>query len=248
MIYKKIVKSCSLAVFILGCGISNVSAEWSDLLDYFTKNPEITQSVTSVLTDTEIVGGLKEALNKGTTSAIASLAKKDGFFANNNVKIPLPDSLQTVEDGLRKIGQEKYADEFVLTMNRAAEQAVPKAAELFGSAIRDMSIEDAKKILNGSDDAATKYFRDISGEQLVNRFLPIVEESTDRVGVTSNYKQMIDKLGFMSKFIDTESLDVDRYITNKAVDGLFLMLAKEEKLIRKNPAARTTELLKKVFQ
>jgi len=110
-----------------------------------------------------------------------------------------------------------------------------------------MSIEDAKGILNGPDDAATKYFRRTSGEKLVNRFLPIVEKSTEKVGVTSNYKQMVDKLGFMSKFIDTDSLDVDRYITNKAIDGLFLMVAKEEKLIRENPAARTTELLKKVF-
>jgi len=152
-----------------------------------------------------------------------------------------------VEDGLRKIGQDKYADEFVLTMNRAAEQAVPEAAEIFGSAIRNMSIEDARGILNGQDDAATKYFRRTSGEKLVNRFLPIVKKSTEQIGVTSNYKQMVDKLGFMSRFIDTESLDVDRYITNKAIDGLFLMVAREEKLIRENPAARTTDLLKKVF-
>ena len=162
-------------------------------------------------------------------------------------RIPMPDSLKTIEDGLRKVGQDKYADEFVLTMNRAAEQAVPEGAEIFGSAIRSMSIEDAKGILNGPDDAATKYFRRTSGDKLVNRFLPIVERSTDRVGVTSNYKEMVGKLGFASRFVDTESLDVDHYVTNKAVDGLFLMVAREEKLIRENPAARTTELLKKVF-
>jgi uncharacterized protein DUF4197 len=247
MIYKNVTKYCCFSVLILGLGISNVYAGWSDLLDYFSDDSEISKSTVSVLTNSEVVDGLKEALSKGTTSAIASLGKPDGFFANEKVKIPMPDSLQTVEDGLRKLGQDKYADEFVLTMNRAAEQAVPEAAEIFGNAIRSMSIEDAKGILNGPDDAATKYFRRTSGEKLVNRFLPIVEKSTDRVGVTSNYKEMVGKLGFASKFIDTESLDVDHYITNKAVDGLFLMVAREEKLIRENPAARTTELLKKVF-
>ena len=247
MAYKEIIRCCSVLVLIFGLGISNANAGWGDLLDYFSDNPEITKSATSALTNTEVIDGLKEALSKGTTSAIANLGKKDGYFANNKVKIPMPDSLKTVESGLRKIGQDKYADEFVLTMNRAAEQAVPEAAELFGTAIRSMSIEDAKGILNGPDDAATQYFRRTSGENLVNRFLPIVEKSTDQVGVTSNYKEMVGKLGFASKFVDTESLDVDRYITNKAVDGLFLMVANEEKLIRENPAARTTELLKKVF-
>ncbi|MCH8163829.1 MAG: DUF4197 domain-containing protein [Proteobacteria bacterium] len=236
-----------MSVLILAFGMSNVDAGWGDLLDYFSDDPEIIHGVSSVLTDSEIIDGLKEALSRGTTSAIARLGKEDGFFANRKVKILMPDSLKTVEDGLRKIGQDRYADEFVLTMNRAAEQAVPEAAEIFGSAIRNMSIQNARGILNGPDDAATKYFRRTSGEKLVNRFLPIVGRATDRVGVTSNYKEMVDKLGFMSRFFDTESLDVDRYVTNRAIDGLFLMLAREEKLIRENPASRTTELLKKVF-
>ena len=247
MIVKNIMKCCGLSVLILAFGMSNVDAGWGDLLDYFSDDPEIIHGVSSMLTDSEIIDGLKEALSRGTTSAIARLGKEDGFFANRKVKILMPDSLKTVEDGLRKIGQDRYADEFVLTMNRAAEQAVPEAAEIFGSAIRNMSIQDARGILNGPDDAATKYFRRTSGEKLVNRFLPIVGRATDRVGVTSNYKEMVDKLGFMSRFFDTESLDVDRYVTNRAIDGLFLMLAREEKLIRENPASRTTELLKKVF-
>jgi len=247
MIVKNIMKCCGLSVLILAFGMSNVDAGWGDLLDYFSDDPEIIHGVSSVLTDSEIIDGLKEALSRGTTSAIARLGKEDGFFANRKVKILMPDSLKTVEDGLRKIGQNRYADEFVLTMNRAAEQAVPEAAEIFGSAIRNMSIQNARGILNGPDDAATKYFRRTSGEKLVNRFLPIVGRATDRVGVTSNYKEMVDKLGFMSRFFDTESLDVDRYVTNRAIDGLFLMLAREEKLIRENPASRTTELLKKVF-
>lgn len=247
MIVKNIMKCCGLSVLILAFGMSNVDAGWGNLLDYFSDDPEIIHGVSSVLTDSEIIDGLKEALSRGTTSAIARLGKEDGFFANRKVKILMPDSLKTVEDGLRKIGQDRYADEFVLTMNRAAEQAVPEAAEIFGSAIRNMSIQNARGILNGPDDAATKYFRRTSGEKLVNRFLPIVGRATDRVGVTSNYKEMVDKLGFMSRFFDTESLDVDRYVTNRAIDGLFLMLAREEKLIRENPASRTTELLKKVF-
>lgn len=247
MIVKKIKKYCGLSVLIIVFGMSNVYAGWGDLLDYFSNDSEIIQGASLALTNTEIVEGLKEALSKGTTSAIASLGKKDGFFANRKVKIPMPESLETIEDGLRKIGQDRYAEEFVLTMNRAAEQAVPEAAEIFGNAIRSMSIQDAKGILNGPEDAATKYFRRTSGEKLVNRFLPIVSKATDRAGVTSNYKEMVDKLGFLSRFVDTESLDVDRYVTSKAIDGLFLMLAREEKLIRENPAARTTELLKKVF-
>lgn len=247
MTVKNVMNFCSFSALIICFGISNAYAGWGDLLDYFSDDSEVIQGASSVLTDSEVIDGLKEALSKGTTSAIASLGKKDGFFANRKVKIPMPDSLQTIEDGLRKIGQDRYADEFVLTMNRAAEQAVPEAAEIFGGAIRSMSIQDARGILNGPEDAATKYFRRTSGEKLVNRFLPIVGKATDRVGVTSNYKEMVDKLGFMSKLVDTESLDIDRYVTNKAIDGLFLMLAGEEKLIRENPAARTTELLKKVF-
>ena len=247
MIVKKIKKYCGLSVLIIVFGMSNVYAGWGDLLDYFSNDSEIIQGASLALTNTEIVEGLKEALSKGTTSAIASLGKKDGFFANRKVKITMPESLETIEEGLRKIGQDRYAEEFVLTMNRAAEQAVPEAAEIFGNAIRSMSIQDAKGILNGPEDAATKYFRRTSGEKLVNRFLPIVSKATDRAGVTSNYKEMVDKLGFLSRFVDTESLDVDRYVTSKAIDGLFLMLAQEEKLIRENPAARTTDLLKKVF-
>ena len=247
MIVKKIKKYCGLSVLIIVFGMSNVYAGWGDLLDYFSNDSEIIQGASLALTKTEIVEGLKEALSKGTTSAIASLGKKDGFFANRKVKIPMPESLETIEDGLRKIGQDRYAEEFVLTMNRAAEQAVPEAAEIFGNAIRSMSIQDAKGILNGPEDAATKYFKRTSGEKLVNRVLQIVSKATDRAGVTSNYKEMVDKLGFLSRFVDTESLDVDRYVTSKAIDGLFLMLAREEKLIRENPAARTTELLKKVF-
>ncbi len=237
----------TLLILFPAFGITTANADWDDLLDYFSEDTEVVQGASSALSNSEVVDGLKEALSMGTTSAIANLGKEDGFFANSAVKIPMPDSLKSIEDGLRKIGQDKYADEFVLTMNRAAEQAVPEAAELFGSAIRSMSVEDAKGILNGPDNAATDYFRRTSGEKLVTRFLPIVEQATDQVGLTSNYKAMIDKLGFMSKFVDTENLDVDRYVTNKAIDGLFLMVANEEKLIRENPAARTTALLKKVF-
>ncbi len=247
MLFKKMMRYCGTSVFILGLGISSAYAGWGELLDRFSEDSEITKGAVSALSDSEVVDGLKEALSKGTALAIARLGKQNGFFANRQVKIPMPDSLQTIEDGLRKIGQDKYADEFILTMNRAAEQAVPEAAKIFAGAVQSMSIDDAKGILNGPDDAATKYFRRTSGEKLVDQFLPVVEKSTEQVGVTSSYKQMVDKLGFMSKFIDTESLDIDRYITSKAIDGLFLMVAKEEKLIRENPAARTTELLKKVF-
>ena len=159
----------------------------------------------------------------------------------------MPDSLQTAEKALRKVGQDEIADEFILTMNRAAEQAVPKAATIFADAIRQMSFADAKMILNGPDDAATNYLRKTGGQQLEETMLPIVKQATDQVGVTAKYKELLDNLGFMSNLIDNDSLDIDRYVTNKATDGLFKILADEEKLIRQDPAARTSELLKRVF-
>ncbi len=162
-------------------------------------------------------------------------------------KIPMPEKLQAVESGLRKIGQDKIADQFVLSMNRAAEEATPKAMAIFSKTIESMTIEDAYKILKGPDDGATEYLKAKGGDQLRQEFLPVIKKATNRVGVTEKYKALIDNLGMMSKYIDIESLDLDSYVTEKAIDGLFVLVANEEKLIRADPAARTTELLKKVF-
>lgn len=221
-------------------------AAWNDFLDIF-KDESSTSPVASSLSNAEIISGLKEALIKGSQTAVNTLGKEDGFFSHPQLKIPMPEKLQTVESALRKLKQDEIADEFVLSMNRAAEEAVPKAMSIFSNAIKTMSIEDAYGILQGPDNAATEYLKKTGGSQLQQEFLPIVKQATNSVGVTENYKALIDNLGMMSKLIDVESLDLDKYVTDKAVEGLFNLVAKEEKLIRDSPAARTTEILKKVF-
>jgi uncharacterized protein DUF4197 len=219
---------------------------WNDFVEFFKEQTPAALGKSN-LSKADIVSGLKEALIKGSQSAVSTLGKEDGFFAHPKLKIPMPEKLQTVETALRKLKQDKIADEFVLSMNRAAEKAVPKAMTIFSSAIKTMSIEDAYGILQGPDNAATEYLKKTSGSQLHQQFLPIVKQATSNVGVTENYKALIDNLGMMSKLIDVESLDVDKYVTDKAVSGLFNLVANEEKLIRADPAARTTDLLKKVF-
>jgi hypothetical protein len=200
----------------------------------------------AALTQGDMVGGLKEALAKGAQEAITKLGKKDGFLKNAEVAIPMPESLKKVDKLLRKLGQDKMADEFVATLNHAAEQAVPEAATLFADSIKQMSVEDAHAILKGPDNAATEYFRKTSGTKLAERFKPIVQAATDKAGVTSSYKELLDKAGPLAKALGKDT-DLDTYVTDKTVDGLFKMIAAEEKLIRQDPVARTTDLLKKVF-
>lgn len=219
---------------------------WNDIVEFFKEETPVGIDKT-MLNKADVVAGLKEALIKGSQSAVSTLGKENGFFADPKLRIPMPEKLQTVETALRKLKQDKIADDFVLSMNRAAEKAVPKAMTIFSNAIKTMSIEDANGILQGSDSAATEYLKKTSGSQLHRQFLPIVKQATDNVGVTENYKALIDNLGMMSKLIDVESLDLDKYVTDKAVSGLFDLVANEERLIRADPAARTTDLLKKVF-
>ena len=200
------------------------------------------------VTDSEIAGGLKEALSKGVKSAVDSLGREDGFFNNVRVKIPLPKNLQKVEKGLRVAGQGKAVDEFVLAMNRAAEKAVPVAFDVFVDAIKQMTFNDARKILfSGESDSATQFFKGKSEETLRQKFRPIVEKFTEETGVTNKYKTMIGKYGFAARFLGKDATDLDGYVTQKALDGLFLLVADEEAKIRKNPVGRTSALLKKVF-
>lgn len=222
-------------------------AAWSDFLDIFTESESSNAVNVSNLADSEIIDGLKTALGNGVSSAIKNLGKLDGFYKNPRVKIPMPESLESVSKALRTIKQDKLADEFEMTMNRAAEKAVPEAASIFGNAISQMSFNDARQILEGPDDAATRYLRRTSGNKIVNRFLPIVSEATDQVGVTARFKSIMEHLGPLANWINTDAVDLDQYIADKAVDGLFLKIADEEKLIRDNPAARTSDILKKVF-
>jgi hypothetical protein len=234
---------------LIGLPLTSVHAGWLDFLNQksSTGTTAAAASPLAALSQTEIANGLKQALSKGVDRAIASLGKEGGFLDNAAVKIPMPPQLHPVESALRAVGQGKLADEFVATMNHAAEQAVPVAAHVFAGAITNMSVDDAKAILTGPDDAATQYFRKTSGKQLYEQFLPIVKEATAKTGVTASYKNLLQQAGPMASLLGENAGDLDGYITNKSLDGLFKMIADEEKQIRENPAARTTDLLKQVF-
>lgn len=200
------------------------------------------------VSDADINSGLKEALSKGVSTAIKSLGKENGYLGNLRVKIPLPSSIQKLEKGLRLAGQGKAVDDFVASMNHAAEKAVPVAFDVFVEAIKKMTFDDARKILfSKEDDSATQFFRRSSEETLRGKFRPIVEEFTAKTGVTQSYKTMIGKAGFAAQFLGKDATDLDGYVTQKALDGLFLLIADEEKKIRKDPIGRTTDLLRKVF-
>lgn len=228
-----------------------VYAGWSDYLDKLggavTGSDATDTPALSSLTDQEMVAGLKQALEKGTRLAVDSLGTQGGFLDNAAVRIPMPDSLSWVEKSLRAVGQTQLADDFVTSMNHAAEQAVPEAAAIFGTAIQAMTVQDAKTILNGPDDAATQYFRTHTEAALTEKMRPIVTQATETAGVTSSYKSMMSSAGGLTSLLSKDTTDLDGYVTQKTLDGLFLMVAEEEKQIRENPVARSTELLKKVF-
>ena len=239
-----------LPMLLMYVAVSTVSAaDWSAYLDKLKGSVNIPTGTSPVasLSNTEMVAGLKEALNEGTQFAVDSLGKEGGFLDNSKVKIPMPDSLSWVEKSLRTLHQDELADEFIDTMNHAAERAVPEAAVIFGAAIRNMSIEDAQEILTGPGDAATQYFRTSTQAELTERMRPIVEEATAQTGVTSAYKNMTARAGGLISLLPSDATDLDGYVTSKTLDGLFIMIAEEEKKIRENPLARSTDLLKKVF-
>lgn len=216
--------------------------------DLSRKALELTQPQ-STLDESTIVKGLKEALATGTERAVKTVAKPDGYFGNQMIKILLPDKIQKAADILGTFGYQKQVDEVVLTMNRAAEQAAPKAASFFGDAIRQMTVEDAKGILSGGNTAATEFFEKKTRSQLFEAFKPSVTKSMDQVGTARAYKDMVGKYNItpVAALAGIPSLDLDTYVTNKSLDGLFKMVAEEEKKIRTNPAAQTTDLLRKVF-
>jgi hypothetical protein len=198
------------------------------------------------LRDDQVVAGLKEALSIGTGNAVSANSKIDGYFRNAAIKILLPENIRTAADILGKMGYRKEVDDFVLSMNRAAEKAAPKAKAYFVDAIRQMTFEDARKILGGGDTAATEYFRSKTFGKMYEAFKPEVASSMNKVGVTRSYKKMMDKYAALP-FAEAESLDLDRYVTTKALEGIFYMVGQEERKIRKDPAARVTDLLKTVF-
>ncbi len=192
--------------------------------------------------------GLKEALNVGVKNSIKSLGRNNGYFANAAVKIPLPEAVRQVESILRGFGFGPELDEFTLSMNRAAEKAAPLAADIFANAIADMSFDDAHKILRGGDTAATDYLRGKTYDKLLTLFEPAVRKTMKDYKVTKQYEDIIGKAQKLPMVGLVVDLDVNRYVSSKALDGLFYVIAREETSIRTNPKARVTSLLKDVFQ
>jgi hypothetical protein len=200
----------------------------------------------SGVTDSKASAGLKEALQVATEKAVALTGRPNGYFSDAAIKILMPQKLQTMQQGLRAVGYGPQIDEFVLSMNRAAEQAAPAAKQIFGEAITSMTFDDAKKILSGGNTSATDYFKAKTTDKLTAAFRPVIDKSMSEVGVTRQYQALMGKFETIP-FAKTQSFDLDNYVTGKALDGLFHVVGEQEKAIRTNPAARTTELLKEVF-
>ena len=195
------------------------------------------------LTDKDASGGLREALVQGASKAVGQLGTDGGFLNNPKVKIGLPASLAPVEGMLRTMGRGKDLDALVETMNKAAEQAVPKAKVLLVDAVKKMSVEDAKRILSGGDDSATQYFKEKTSAQLAESFLPTVKATTDKLALAEQYNKVAGKAGSLG--LGGDELKIENYVTRKALDGLFLMIAEEERAIRKNPLGAAGGLARK---
>ncbi|MFZ9643216.1 MAG: DUF4197 domain-containing protein [Candidatus Methylopumilus sp.] len=198
------------------------------------------------ISNQDATAGLKDALTQAAGSAVAKLGVTDGFFGNAKVKIPLPSSMKKIEKGMRMLGMGKQADELTLKMNRAAEAAVPEAKALLIDAVKKMSVQDAAAILSGGDDAATQYFKKTTSAPLAEKFLPIVKKATSDVQLAQQYNQFAQAAANFG-LVQKDQANLDQYVTQKALDGLYLMMADEEKAIRKNPLGASTSLIKKVF-
>jgi hypothetical protein len=211
-----------------------------------SSKPAAAQPSAGAPDDRTSASGIKEALAVGTENAVKSLSRANGYFGNQAVKILMPPSIQKVGNIARAAGFQKQVDEFVLSMNQAAEAAAPVAAQHFSDAIREMTLDDARAILTGGNTAATDFFRTKTRDKLYAAFKPTVSQKVGEVGTTRAYQELVGQMQNVP-LMGKQSLDLDDYVTNKALDGLFYMVAEEEKKIRTNPAARTTDLLKSVF-
>ena len=247
----------SVILILMNLVITPVSAQagWRDYLDDFLGDDESSDSTkagtgsssTTAPSSADMSKAVLDALSVGVQKAIKLLGKQGGYLNDAQVRIALPDQLQYAESLLRKIGQGKYADRFIQRMNTAAEQSVTQTTQIFLDTIKNMSVKDAKSIVTGPDDAATQYFRDKTSNQLRSVIKPIVSQTMDESGVAAAYKKFIKKSKYVSQYLDEDTVDLDSYVTNKTLDGLFLKLAEEEKLIRDDPVARTTDILQQVF-
>lgn len=198
------------------------------------------------MTNTEVASGLKEALINGVSKGTDLVSAVDGYFKNPQIAIPFPSEAKRVETSLRQVGLGSEVDKFVLTLNRAAEDAAKEAKPIFIEAVKQMTIDDAWSILKGGDDAVTQYLKKTTSALLAARFRPVISASLEKVNATRYYSDLVNTYNKMP-FVQKADPDLEGYATQKAIDGLFVMIANEEKNIRENPGARTSDLLKKVF-
>ncbi|MGH8049337.1 MAG: DUF4197 domain-containing protein [Arenimonas sp.] len=199
------------------------------------------------VSQTDAAGGIKEAMAQGVKRAITQLGREDGFNKDPFVRILIPKQLRKISDTARQLGAGKKVDQFELSMNRAAEKAIP-AADIFADAVRQMTVQDAISIVRGDEDAGTQFFRRVTEDKLRAKFMPIVADATARTGVTKRYKEMAGKNSNITKLLGGGgSIDLDRYVTDEAMDGLYHYVAEQEKDIRKNPLKQSSDLLRRVF-
>ncbi len=224
---------------------TNLNAQfWKDLKK--AAEEAIEETSDQEITEEEVGRALKEALTIGIEKGVDRVSKVDGYFKDPEIKIIMPDEAKAVEEKLRMLGQDKLVDDAIESMNRAAEDAATAAKDIFIVAIKELTLQDVMNILNGEDNAATRYLEDHTRNELVEKFKPIIKASLEKVGATKHWNTVFsyyNKLPFVKKV----NPDLDDYVTNKAIDGLFVQIEKEEMEIRKDPAARVTDLLKKVF-
>lgn len=232
-----------LAAVLLGS-----AAGRADQLSDMARNLMQQPAAQGALSDSDIAGGLKQALAQGTRAAVNELGRSGGYWNNPRFRIPLPGPVEKIEGLLQGAGMSSQLDQLHLSFNQAAEQAVPVAADVFGEAVQKLTLDDVRGILNGPPDAATQYFKRTTSDTLAARFKPIVAGVTAKVGLAQQYNSLMASAGpAASMFGGGQSTDLNDYVTHKALDGLFLRVGDEEKSIRTNPAARTTDLMKKVF-
>jgi hypothetical protein len=233
------------ALLVLGAA-TPAGAQLDELLRRVPGMPGTPGAPASEPSDAKIGAALKQALEVGTANAVALTGRVDGYLGNQAIKILLPERLRSLEQPLRMAGMGSQVDEFVVSMNRAAERAAPSAKKIFLDAIGAMTFDDVRKIFAGSETAATEYFKDKTTGQLSTAFQPIVSRAMEEVGVTRQYKDLVGRAQAIP-FARVQDLDLDRYVVGKALDGLFLVVGDEERKIRKDPAARVTDLLREVF-
>lgn len=234
---KKILIASLSTLLLIGC------AEMTSVMEEVNNNLD---TGPAPLTNTEVISGLREALTVGTNNSTALTSKIDGFYKNPEIFIPFPAEAIKVKEKMEALGMEKQVAEFVMTLNRAAETASKEAAPIFVAAIKNMSISDGFAILKGNDNAATQYLRDKTSAQLKIKFIPIVKNAISQVEVTKYWNPVINKYNKIP-FIEKQNPDLEDYITTKTMEGLFLMIEKEEAKIRKDPMARVNDILKRVF-